>query len=88
MDYVDVKIVELSLSTFFPFFFQTILIPFPPVQFTFGWSSKQANSGAVVRYLPIIYYWTGFLILDHSYLVGNLTNSKIAQTKALEPLKS
>jgi hypothetical protein len=25
--------------------------------------------------------------LDHSYLVGNLTNSKIAETKALEPLK-
>jgi hypothetical protein len=28
------------------------------------------------------------LILDNSYLVGNLTNSKIAETKALEPLKS
>ncbi len=28
------------------------------------------------------------LILDHSYLVGNLTNSKIAETKTLEPLKS
>jgi hypothetical protein len=27
-------------------------------------------------------------VLDHSYLVGNLTNSKIAETKALEPLKS
>jgi hypothetical protein len=25
--------------------------------------------------------------LDHSYLVGNLTNSKIAETKAIEPLK-
>jgi hypothetical protein len=37
---------------------------------------------------PITYYWTGLLILDHSYLVGNLTNSKIAGTKALEPLKS
>jgi hypothetical protein len=36
----------------------------------------------------ITYYWTGLLILDHSYLVGNLTNSKIAETKALEPLKS
>ncbi len=32
----------------------------------------------------ITYYWTGLLILDHSYLVGNLTNSKIAETKALE----
>jgi hypothetical protein len=37
---------------------------------------------------PITYYWTGLLILDHSYLVGNLTNSKIAETKAVEPLKS
>ncbi len=39
-------------------------------------------------YSPITYYWTVPLILDHSYLVGNLTNSKIAETKALEPLKS
>ncbi len=28
-------------------------------------------------YPPITYYWTVSLILDHSYLVGNLTNSKI-----------
>jgi hypothetical protein len=27
-------------------------------------------------------------LMDHSYLVGNLTNSKIAETKAVEPLKS
>ncbi len=40
------------------------------------------------NYPPITYYWTGLLILDHSYLVGNLTISKIAETKALEPLKS
>jgi hypothetical protein len=33
-------------------------------------------------------YWTGLLIMNHSYLVGNLTNSKIAGTKSLEPLKS
>jgi hypothetical protein len=26
------------------------------------------------------------LVLEHSYFVGNLTNSKIAETKALEPL--
>jgi hypothetical protein len=39
-------------------------------------------------YLPITYYWTGLLILDHSYLVGNLTNSRIAATKALQLLKS
>jgi hypothetical protein len=39
-------------------------------------------------YPTITYYWTAPLILDHSYLVGNLTNSKIAETKALEPLKS
>jgi hypothetical protein len=37
---------------------------------------------------PITYYWTVPLILDHPYLVENLTNSKIAETKALEPLKS
>jgi hypothetical protein len=39
-------------------------------------------------YPPITYYWTGLLILDHSYLVGNLTSSKIAQRKVLELLKS
>jgi hypothetical protein len=39
-------------------------------------------------YPPITYYWTVPLILDHSYLVGNLTNLKIAETNALEPLKS
>jgi hypothetical protein len=32
-------------------------------------------------YLPITYYWTVPLILDHSYLVGELTSSKIADTK-------
>jgi hypothetical protein len=41
------------------------------------------------RCTPLItYYWTVPLILDHSYLVGYLTNSKIAETKALEALKS
>ncbi len=39
------------------------------------------------EYPQITYYWTDLLILDHLYLVGNLTNSKIAETKALEPLK-
>ncbi len=39
------------------------------------------------NYTPITYYWTVPLILHHSYLVGNLTNSKIAETKASEPLK-
>jgi hypothetical protein len=38
-------------------------------------------------YTPITYHWTGLLILDHPYLVENVTNSKIAETKALEPLK-
>ncbi len=28
-------------------------------------------------YLPIIYYWTVPLILDHSYLVGKLTVRKL-----------
>jgi hypothetical protein len=32
------------------------------------------------QYLPITYYWTVPLILDHSYLVGKLTSSKIADT--------
>ncbi len=55
------------------------------------WSSQ--NPGESLRqglqgYPQITYYWTGIRILDHSYLVGNLTNSKIAETIALEPLKS
>ncbi len=41
-----------------------------------------------MHYPSITYYWTGLLILDHSYLAGNLTNSKIAETEAIEPLKS
>jgi hypothetical protein len=32
----------------------------------------------VIHYPAITYYWTCLLILDHSYLVGNLTYSKIA----------
>jgi hypothetical protein len=32
-------------------------------------------------YPPITYYWTVPLILDHTYLVGKLTSSKIADTK-------
>jgi hypothetical protein len=42
------------------------------------------NEGTKI--IPLI--WTVPLILDHLYLVGNLTNSKIPETKALEPLKS
>jgi hypothetical protein len=41
-----------------------------------------------IEYPPITYYWTGLQILDHSYLVRNLTNSKIAETIASEPPKS
>ncbi len=41
------------------------------------------------QYPAITYYnCTVHRILDHSNLVGNLTNSKIAETKALKPLKS
>ncbi len=37
----------------------------------------------------ITYYWTRLLIMDHTlYLVGNFTNSKIAETKAIELLQS
>jgi hypothetical protein len=42
-------------------------------------------------YPPITYYWTVPLILDHSYVVGKLTSSKIVDTKVsariLEDLK-
>jgi hypothetical protein len=48
--------------------------------------SKGTDDTLVTPWSPI--YWTGLLMLDHSYLVENLTNSKIAETKALEPLKS
>jgi hypothetical protein len=42
--------------------------------------------GLITQIYPTFtYYWTCLLILDHSYLVGNSTNSKIAETKALEP---
>jgi hypothetical protein len=41
-----------------------------------------------LEYPTITYYWRVPLILDHSYLFGNLTNSKIAETKALETLES
>jgi hypothetical protein len=43
----------------------------------------QIGTGANVStdYPLITYYWTMPLILDHSYLVGELTNSKIADTK-------
>jgi hypothetical protein len=57
-----------------------------------GWSGRESHwkwsCKTRSHFPPITYYWTGFLILDHSYLVGNLTNSKIAETKALESLKS
>ncbi len=33
------------------------------------------------QYPSITYYWTVPLILDHSYLVGKLKSSKIADTK-------
>jgi hypothetical protein len=45
------------------------------------------SSRNISVYPTITYYWTVPLILDHSYLFGNLTNSKIDETKALEPLK-
>jgi hypothetical protein len=42
-----------------------------------GGISNQATTEMDVQYLPITYYWTAPLILDHLYLVG----SKIADTK-------
>jgi hypothetical protein len=49
---------------------------------------RQFNKENTSKYPSITYYWTVPLVLDHSYLVGNLTNSNFAETKALEPLKS
>jgi hypothetical protein len=40
------------------------------------------------EYPLIAYYWTGLLILDHSYPVGNLKISKTAERKDLGSLKS
>jgi hypothetical protein len=37
---------------------------------------------------PITYYWTVPLILDHSYLVGELTSSKIADSPDLRGSKA
>jgi hypothetical protein len=34
------------------------------------------------RYPQITYYWTSLVILGNSYLVGNLTNSKIAEKES------
>ncbi len=45
--------------------------------------TMKRNSGItiVILYPPITYYWTVPLILVHSYLLGKLTSSKIADTK-------
>jgi hypothetical protein len=45
-------------------------------------------TSVILMYSPVTYSWTGLLIWDTSYLVGNMSNSKIAEMKALEPLKS
>ncbi len=55
---------------------------------TFLWGRQFFTLTLKVMLPPITYYWTGPLILDHPCLVGNLTNTKIAETKALETLKS
>ncbi len=62
-------------------------IDFANRKFVYNFYSIDFSVGRVLI-PPITYYWTGLLILDNSYLVGNLTNSKISETKALEPLKS
>ncbi len=38
------------------------------------------EDGIRIKYPPITYYWTVPLILDHSYPVGKLSSSKIADT--------
>jgi hypothetical protein len=45
-----------------------------------------SRAGSLEGTPQITYYWTGLLILDHSYPVGNLKNSKIAETKAIQNL--
>ncbi len=51
---------------------------------TFDWRDRAKREITRWRasgiYPPITYYWTAPLILDHSYLVGKLTSSKIADT--------
>ncbi len=34
---------------------------------------RNENDQVLITYPPITYYWTGLLMLDHSYLVENLT---------------
>jgi hypothetical protein len=43
--------------------------------------NSQLQAVSLVQYPMITYYWTVPLFLDHSYLVGKLTSSKIADTK-------
>jgi hypothetical protein len=47
----------------------------------FDVSKQSSNFNLLRRYPPITYHWTVPLILDHSYLVGISTSSKIADTK-------
>jgi hypothetical protein len=55
----------------------------PPI--TYYWTvSRKKEMRICTMYSdvpPIAYYFTVSLILDHSYLVGKLTSSKIADTK-------
>jgi hypothetical protein len=53
------------------------------IQFLLSWTRRHLLSYSLSSfwYPTISYYWTVPLILDHSYLVGNLTSSKIADTK-------
>jgi hypothetical protein len=46
------------------------------------YQGRWSSACDVSHYPPITYYWTCLIILDHSYLFGNLTNSKIAETIA------
>jgi hypothetical protein len=64
------------------------MLPFENSYYSLLPTYAEVEQSLLLQYAPITYYWTGILILDHSYLVRNLTNSKIAETEALEPLKS
>ncbi len=63
----------------FVFLWRSLFIQLHIFIFTYR-LDKQNGSKSKNIYPPIIYYWTVPLILDHSYLVGKSTSSKIVDT--------
>jgi hypothetical protein len=60
---------------------------FSEIAISFGYLHKVGSPGFSLQEIdnlpPITYYWKVPLIFDHSYLVGKLKSSKIADTKML-----